>query len=305
MPATKRPPAWVAEALPKAPVLRVTRYDRVASWLLALIVGCGLAVALLSMVWASNRLSRTEGTAEMELVELAGGADEGAVDETLRVDSPEEVIDDPSIKETPADEVQIEQTFENVIELADEAVQQLQQQYKTDALSAGEAGSATGTGRRALGQGPGVSGVPRDQRWFVRFSDRSTLSEYARQLDYFGIELGALLPGGRMAYLSNISAERPRVREAASGKNEDRLYMTWQGGARREADIQLFAKAGLNVRGAILFQFYPPETEAELARLEREYRNRPADAIRRTYFHVRRIGAAEYTFEVTRQSYFR
>jgi hypothetical protein len=153
--------------------------------------------------------------------------------------------------------------------------------------------------------GPGKSGFPREQRWFVRFSEGSTLNEYARQLDFFGIELGALLPGGRMVYLSDVTSDRPKVREATSGADEQRLYMTWQGGERRKADLELFRKAGVDIAGGIVFHFYPPATEAMLARLERDYRNRPADQIRRTYFVVRPGAAAgQYAFEVTRQSYF-
>jgi len=290
----------------RAPVMRVTRYDVVLSFLIALVIGVLLAVMWLSVVWASNRLGDTERTAEMEFVELSGGVSDGAVDETLRVDSPEDVTDDPSVSETPTENAEIEETFENVMELADQAVQQVQQQYETDSASTGPSGRAEGTGRRALGEGPGTGGLPREQRWFVRFGEKGTLTEYARQIDFFGIELGALLPGGKMLYLSNVNSEKPITRQASSGAGESRLYMTWQGGERSKADFDLFERAGFNVRGAILFHFYPPETEQMLARLEREYRNRPIEDIRRTYFIVRRVGSAfQYAFELTRQSYFR
>ena len=145
--------------------------------------------------------------------------------------------------------------------------------------------------------------MPREQRWFVRFGDRGTLSEYARQLDFFGIVLAALLPGGKMVYISQLSKAKPKTRTVTSGSNEKRMYMTWQGGGRRKTDLELFQKVGINVGSGLIFHFYPNKTELMLARLERDYRKRPIKQIRRTYFVVRRKRSA-YEFVVARQSYF-
>ncbi|MGH7200365.1 MAG: hypothetical protein ACREJB_07145, partial [Planctomycetaceae bacterium] len=127
--------------------------------------------------------------------------------------------------------------------------------------------------------------------------------EYARQLDFFGIELGALLPEGKLVYLSNLSNSTPSKKIISTGSGEQRLYMTWRGGGRKLADVQLFQKAGVDVRSATIFHFYPQKTEQMLARLELSYRNRPVREIRRTYFAVERAGNG-YQFVVTRQSYF-
>lgn len=292
-----------ASSQPPPPVLQVTRYDLATSFLIAVVIGLVIAVVWLGVVWAVNRPESEEGPVPLEMVELPGGDEDGAVDETLELQSPEDPTDDPSLAEVPADEPEIQEMLETVIEMADEATNLAQQQFEMDARNAGNPGSASGTGRRALGMGPGESGIPREQRWLVRFSDRSTLEEYARQLDFFGIELGALLPNGKLIYLSNLSADRPQKRETTSGKNEKRLYMTWRGGSRREADRKLFEKAGVDVSGARIMHFYPSETEKRLATLEQRYRNRPVDEIRRTYFVVLRNGR-NYRFEVTRQIYF-
>ena len=107
-----------------------------------------------------------------------------------------------------------------------------------------------------------------------------------------------------MVYLSNLSKDPPTKRTSTTGADETRLYMTWQGGGRRKADVEFFTKAGVDVFDAILFHFYPPETEALLARLEREFANRPVDQIRRTYYVVSPERGG-YQFKVTRQSYFR
>lgn len=288
----------------KSPVMRVTQYDQVSSSLIALVLALIIAVLWLSIVWFTNRLPQTENDVALEMVDLAGGAEDGSPDEELLVESPEDPVDDPSQIDTPTDENQVEEMLDSVVELSDKATQQVQQQMQTDLTNSGKVGSAAGTGKRALGFGPGKKGIPREQRWFIKFSDRGSLIDYARQLDYFKIELGALLRNGKMIYLSNVSSEKPVSRTATSGADEKRLYMTWQGGQRRTSDLSLFKKAGYDVTGAILFHFYPKETENKLLLREKQYRNKKFDEIRRTYFTVR-SSRGGYDFEVTRQTYFR
>ncbi len=107
-----------------------------------------------------------------------------------------------------------------------------------------------------------------------------------------------------MVYISNLSAAKPSVRRAASGEGEKRLFFTWQGGKRRQADVELFGKAGINVGpDTVIFHFYPPATENTLALKERDYRNRPIRQIRRTFFAVVPSGNG-FDFEVTRQAYY-
>uniref|UniRef100_A0A7C2JZW4 Uncharacterized protein n=1 Tax=Schlesneria paludicola TaxID=360056 RepID=A0A7C2JZW4_9PLAN len=205
--------------------------------------------------------------------------------------------------EEVTEQLEIAEALETVTEISAVAAEPVQQQFETNIANAGSPGSAKGTGRRALGAGGGSAGIPREQRWFVRFGDQAGVEEYARQLDFFGIELGALLPDFRLAYLSQLSQPRPMVRFVKSGKDEARLYMTWQGGERRVADVQLFAKAQVDVPpGAPLFHFYPPAVENQLAQLELSYRGRPVKEIKRTYFTVEGT-ARNYQFRVVRQLY--
>ncbi len=286
----------------KKPVLSVTRFERVSSSLIAIVVSLVLGVVFLFFIWLSNRPEKAQSEAELEIVELSGGSPDGAPDETLRVDSPEDVSPDPAVPETPSEQTEVTETIENVLELSNEASMQVPQQFETGAQDTGKSGRATGTGRRALGSGPGEGGFPRHQRWFVRFADRGTLDEYARQLDYFQIELGVLL-GGEIVYISNLSSGTPRVRRVNSGKGESRLYFNWQGGSRRQADLKLFEQAGVSVSGGTIFHFYPPEAEALLAKAELSYRNRPVKEIRRTYFTVKSTGSG-YQFDVTKQAYY-
>lgn len=287
---------------PHNPVIHVTRHEQVSSFLMALTGGLCLSVLLLGTIWYSTHLPRANAPVPVELIEFAGGTEEGVVGETLQLESPAEASRDPNLAEIPSEETEVQEMLDNVLENASEAVNQSQKQFELDTRNAGKPGSAKGTGRRALGHGPGEKGFPREQRWFVRYADQQTAEEYGRQLDYFGIELGAIV-AGKMIYLSKLSGAAPQSRTAPGGSGEDRLYMTWQGGSRKVADLQIFQRAGVQVGSGMIFQFYPKATENQLAQLEFTYKNRRADEIRRTYFAVRPTDDG-YEFYVTRQTYF-
>lgn len=297
--ATRAPAPGAAHA----PVLKVTGYDLTSSFLLAVTIGLCLSVFLLAVAWYATRIPKPREAVPVELIEVPGGAEDGSVDETLQLESPADVSSDPSLAEVQSDETEVQETLDNVLAMADQAVNQSERQFEQDTRNAGKAGSSKGTGRRALGHGPGEAGFPREQRWFIRYSDQQTLEEYGRQLDFFGVELGAIV-AGKLVYLSKLSASKPQMRTVASGAGEARLYMTWQGGGRKRADLQLFEKAGVTVGSGMIFQFYPKTTENQLAQLELAYKNRRAVEIRRTYFSVD-PDQAGYTFSVTRQTYFK
>lgn len=288
---------------PAAPVLRVTPYEKVSSWLMALIVALGASVAMLGMMWFAARVPPTPVAVPVELIDVGGGAEEGFPDESLRIDNQSEASPDATVAEIPADEREAKESLDNVLELADQVAQQTDQQLDQGTQNSGRSASAMGTGRRALGSGPGTGGFPREQRWYIRFGDQQSLDEYAQQLDFFGIEFGAIVDG-KLAYVSKLSAPRPQVRTASGGGGETRLYMTWQGGGRKQADLQLFKKAGIEVGQGALFQFYPKPVEETLARLEIAWRNRRVEEIRRTYFEVVRKDGG-YAFSVTRQTYLK
>ncbi len=288
----------------KAPVLGVTRYENARSFMLAVVLSLLLAVGFLFLQYLSTIEPVTKDQVALELVEIPGGYEDGVVGETLEVDSPEPPADDASLSEIESEVTEMEETLDNVIDVSDQATSQAPQQFEMDYDNTGKKASATGSGRRPLGSGGGPgAGFPREQRWYVRFSDSGTIDTYARQLDFFKIQFGVLTPDGRLTYASNFTKAKPDTQIVETGKNEKRLYMTWQGGGRKAADIKLFEKAGVsNARSGTIFHFYPPNVENDLARLELAYRNRPVTQIRRTYFVVEPAGDG-YKFVVTRQTY--
>ncbi|MCA9082089.1 MAG: hypothetical protein KDA58_16120 [Planctomycetaceae bacterium] len=285
------------------PVMKVTPYDKLSSWMIAIVFGLGLLTLAAVMYWWEVAPEKTEFLVPMEMVESPGGFEDGAPDETLKIESPEDPDPNPTTTEEVLDPSEVTETVEQVVQFSDKATEQAQDVMAQATEPSGNPGSADGTGRRGLGNGPGQGGVPAEQRWFIQYADQASLDEYAKQLDFFGIEMGALLKGGQLSYMTGMSGS-PKTRTATSGKGESRLYMTWQGGTRREADEKLFQKASINARGAVLFHFYPKQTEQMLLQLEYNYAKRSAKEIRRTYFVVVKKGNG-YAFVVTRQTYLK
>ena len=292
------------------PVLKTTLYDRASSWSMVLFAAVGIVCLGVVSKWLADRLPPPPEGVTMELVELPGGFEDGTPGETLRVDSPLPEVRDAAPVEEVSDRVEIAEALSTVADAAESGVglavasDQSQPQFDTGIENKGRPGSATGTGRKGLGVGGGTGGFPREQRWFVRFGDKAGIDEYAKQLGFFGVELGALLPDSRLAYLSKLNQPVPDVRYVKTGKDEQRLYMTWQGGDRRGADVELFKRANIDVGpDTVIFHFYSKATESKLAQLERDYKGRPVGVIRRTYFVVE-VVAGGYQFAVTRQTYF-
>ena len=301
----KKPAAETQSPAIASPVLNVTHYERVSTVMVTIVIGLLLTVVVLGVAWMATLRPSDVGPPPLETLEFPGGEPDGELDSTLKVESPEEETPDPSIAEEFSEETEITEVFDVVVELSDNATEQLDQQFQTEVENTGKPGSKEGTGRPALGIGGGEGGVSRANRWFIRFAESITINEYAKQLDSFGIELGVLFPAKKqLIYLKNLSAASPQKTVVNTGRNEKRLYMNWQGGNLKKSDIKLFAKAGINAKGALILHFYPKKTETMLAQLEIEKAKRPVKEIRRTVFTVRG-SANRYRFVVTRQTFFR
>ena len=283
----------------RKPVMSETKYDIATSAQIAAVMGLGILVALLLAVWLSNLLPEVE-VIPVVMATGDGGWEDGSPDESLNVESPEDPTDDPSLS-NDQDVSQLEEITEQIATLSDTAAALQSPTAFTDPSSGGNPGSAEGTGGRPFGSGGGGrGGTKREQRWIVQFADKGDLKSYARQLDFFKIELGCAFQDGRVFYLSTMSTS-PQLREARLSSDDKRLFMNWQGGERIKADIELLTKAGVPSPGdGTVLHFYDPGTEQMLARLEQEYGGHAPQEIRRTYFQVRRAGS-DYEFVVTSQ----
>lgn len=277
--------------------LQVSLYERVASLLISLLIMVGTAVAGLLIIWFTGQMFTTQTAVPVVLEDLSGGREDGVVGESMQLDSEIDEI----AQETEFEEPQMQETLEMVTDAVANQLAMLDNPALVDTLNAGGGGRSTGTGNQVgFGAGEGESGIPRAQRWTIRFQD-NTLEEYAQQLDYFKIELAALGPAG-VQYASGVSGS-PTRRTGRKGEKEERLYMSWKDGTLKQFDTQLLQKANIPTTGRIILQFYSADTENLLANIEKNYAGREADEIRKTVFQVERAGGG-FQFKVVEQSYF-
>ncbi len=171
----------------------------------------------------------------------------------------------------------------------------------------GSLGSGGGrNGGTGPGDGPGEGDrpigcpAPPARHWEVLFS-QNTLDGYAKQLDFFKIELGVLLPNSKIIYAYNFTKSKPDTRTVAnSAASEKRYYLTWRSGEMQQADRDLLARAGIDAGDSLVAKFLPPEVEERLAELEKSYAGVDAKRIKKTRFGVRADGAG-FTFFVLEQ----
>jgi hypothetical protein len=147
---------------------------------------------------------------------------------------------------------------------------------------------STGSGDSpAAGTGDGTGGIARHRRWEIHYGAGGSLEEYARQLDFFGIELAAVAGDGTAIYARNLSRPAATIDRGRKGADH-RLTMTWQAGsARREADRQLLEKVGVETLGKTLVQCLPAELESKLERLEYDFAKRTPERVEHTRFAIR------------------
>jgi hypothetical protein len=307
-------------ARPAEPMLGVTRYDRVTSFLMSLILTIGLVTSALGAIWVSNQTWIVDrAPPKIEVVDViedvaGGGSEEGELDSSLYAPGPEgsDVSSPSSPDDIVSDTQVVEQAVDNLVNAVASAAVQMDQMMMTSDIGSSHlpSGNPRGKGRkRALGKGPGDGGgVKRQERWEITFDPGQTEQEYARQLDYFRVELG-VIAGNTMHMVTKLASPRPVARQVTTGSEEKRLYFSWRGGSRRQADLNLLKKA-VSVpldNNAITLQFYPEDTVQLLARLEREYAQTQGktrlELIRKTKFNVKKTPTG-YSFEVAKQEYF-
>ena len=272
--APNRPASWLSR-------LRVSRYDRVTGMLISLLILLGLCVAGMFAVWVTNRLTPNTGDTKPKTWDMGLGKKE--LPPGLSND-----IEPPPPSETEPNEQQPEDTLAAV--------------EAAEATKAAQfIGLPNGIGdKKSLGNRDGGSPLGKPQRWELRFREGNTLDTYARQLDFFKIELGVLQPGNKVLYLSNLSQSRPSTREDSRDK-EKRYRFTWTQGSLEEADRALLSRANVEAGSSRIFKFLPADLYQRLCKLEAEYAG--DKKVRSTLFGVKSDGG-EYRFYVMRQSYY-
>lgn len=291
-------PADVAQVRSSRTDLKVSVYDRVSGCLIAMLFLNGVAVAVLLAAWLTTFVYIRPIAPPVEYVELAGGDPHQGVGSEY---------EEPGVEELPdVDTPQIAESLEAISNVMSDKAATLDSISGTSNLM----GTGTGLGDSRLrgqgGTGGGSSDViPPWERWQVRFATND-INTYARQLDFFGIELGAIGGGTpEVFYASGVSQARPNARTAPDGKNEARLRFNYSDAAMKALDRQLLAKAGFDVSRKEPLQFYSADAAARLGAAEAAYASmngKRMQEVRRTVFGVR-PGGGGYEFFVIEQLY--
>jgi hypothetical protein len=277
-------------------------YERVASMLLALLILIGMVVFCLLMAWLGSRVFFPPlKSVPVKLEQVGGGIESGVVGESMQMDSPtpQDVANESDLVEPD-----FQDTLKTVLDAVAVHEADLDTPAETDQDSVNRGGGQQeGTGKvPGYGSGPGKPGIPPHLRWQIHFDAGGTLDGYAKQLDFFKIELG-VLDNKEVIYASNLSFPKPTLRRGPGGPSEQRLYFSWRHGKLREADEELMQRAGVATSGKMVLQFYSEPVEQNLLQLEQAYRGLDASKIRRTVFGIRKQGAG-YEFFVIDQTSF-
>jgi hypothetical protein len=292
--------------------LKLSRYEQVASWLIAFLVICGSVTGAMLLVWwcKSNRYQPPNYAV---IVEEEGY---GRGDRPAGFGRDEKAPGDPDIPQLdePAGSELFEQ-MEPISALAfveDAAAASIAEIGDIAATSVapprtpgfgGKGGGQGGMGdNRPPGPlGDGVFTIPRWERWEIRYTS-SSVNAYAQQLDSFKVELGALGGKPEIDYAYNLAKPKPDRRSGPS-KTEKRLYLTWKKGTLQQYDRTILARAGIETAGRLVVQFYPADVENMLATVEQQNAgNRSKSEYLKTIFGLRARGT-NFEFYVLEQTF--
>ena len=267
--------------------LKVSAHDRVSSMIVAMLYLVGFAAFLLFMLWATTRKSGATSQIEVTYIDELPGGDPAFSDGRD--------FEEPSVEDM---QDLASSDSDSILQAITDVASNVSAGAKVPAGNTNE----TRSGERRRAGRSGDASVPRWERWELRYSTTS-LNDYAKQLESFGIELGAV-GGGRteIDYASKLDAAKPVVRKGPT-EDETRMYMSHQSGQLKAFDRQLLNRAGINTTGRLTLQFYPRNVEGQLASLElAKAGGRPLKDIRKTVFSVQPSGGG-YRFEVSEQRF--
>ena len=150
-------------------------YDKVISFLMAVVLGAMLVVGWLALVYVSNQAYASRVTAPLQIIEVGGGggSPEGTAGSTEKIDvagadaapmasnNPEEAGDfeEPSVEQTPG-------AMLDVVTAAGQSLAEVDLGATMPSggqVASGKRASKLGSGGPGLGFGPGDGGVAREQ----------------------------------------------------------------------------------------------------------------------------------------------
>jgi hypothetical protein len=289
---TNVPSRQLATRLRQATNLQVSPYDRVSALLMATLILVSSATLLLSLIWLGQTFAMPSTQPRVVLT----GASESDEDPPPGPMSCE--VDEPN-----ADELSV---VPPLMDLTQSLVGLTTPSPLLERLAEADTRGGDGTGNDNVKRRKGPNRIAESppSAWELQFP-ATTIEDYARQLDFFGMEL-AVVGGGKsdIEYARAFTATMP-VARTGNGADESRRYLLWRKGPLVEADRALLTRAGIVHEGRVILKFVPGDVERQMALLENEQaksaRRAPRD-VTKTVFAI--VGApGSYQFVVADQRY--
>jgi hypothetical protein len=278
--------------------LRISRFDIVTSFFMALILFIGTFALMLFIIWLTSRWTFPPLPIQ-PLIENPAGRGENP-------EGFERDFEPPGAEEV---EELMEPTLQDTIEAVTDAVSTVAAALVTSDTQAVATTQGTGAGdsRPPGPPGEGEDIIPRFERWQLNFTARD-LRAYATQLDFYKIELGAI--GGSIQGVDvakNLAGGSPQKYRIVDTQAEKRLYFMWNSPSPlMQFDQQLLQQAAIPLASRQMLKFIPKDLENQLAQIELEYstsKGYPSvTQIAKTVFESKAEGGS-YKFEVISQRY--
>ena len=273
---------------------RISRFDIVTSLFMALILFIGVFVTMLFIIWITSRWTWPPQAIAPLVENPAGRAD--------HAEGEERDFEPPSAEEI---EELLEPTLEETLTAVTDAVSTVAATVANVQATTESKGDSRPPG--PLGEGDDI--VPRFERWQLNFTAHN-VQEYATQLDFYRIELGAIGGSIQGVDVANSLAGTPKKRRIVNTEEEKRLYFMWTAPSPlMQFDRQLLQKADVSLAAnRQMLKFIPKELENRLAQTELDYAkskgHQSVTEIAKTVFESVPDGRG-YTFQVVNQRYRR
>ncbi len=236
---------------------KASAYDKLNAALIASILLVGFLVAALFLIWLTTAFDYTSQKKAITMDRADEAGNEKPVGEA------DDVLE-PGVEEFP--EVETPQ-LANALEAVTTAVSTVRASLEERSGMAAEMGAGSGFGSREGGPGTGGDSVPEYKRWIIQYESDS-LDTYAKQLDFFSIDIGVLHKTNKKIWrVSNLSAQ-PTVTESSQQAEAKTLRFMHKKQKMLRWDQTLASKAGASIDNAITCQFYPEPTRQIIRDIE-------------------------------------
>lgn len=240
---------------------KASAYDRLSAWLTALIMLVGFLVAVLFIIWFTS-VFRFERNVAPPFVPATIGDDGNDKPEGFEDDELDPGVEDFAEVETPQ--------LAEALEAVSNAVSTIRANSEHVSGDAAVMGKGGGYGSREGGPSGSGKGIPDYKRWKIVYEvDNKDI--YKQQLDYFNIRIGVVAPvGEKISQIGNVS-KRVEVFETSRTKEKKSLHFAHSKVRMKKWDREIAQKAGVDVNGALMVQFYSEDTRFKIAKAEDDH----------------------------------